>query len=228
MLTVGIIGLGRMGKLLAKRIDGHCSLLLYDRDQENASRVGSGLSASVVNIGQLVHADMIILALPTVAVLPAAKELLAVLSRTDQVLVNIATSQNTKQLADIVDHRAKVVSAKIIGHAKEIEQGEIPVIMVDGPDEDAIIMVADIFKSLGNVEQGPEDLVQSLNALASAEGVRAAYRIRRKMQVEQIPERFWETAVRNVAAGTMKAFASGDVGPFARQVIDEMEGEDEH
>ena len=223
LVTVGIIGIGRMGAQLAKIFADHCDLWLYDQDSKRSDAVAKELGVKTAQYADLFSLEALVVALPT-PVMETAFEQLAGKVKKNQVLVNIATTQPKEPLEAIIGNKAKVISAKIIGHAYEIAQGEKPIVVVDGEDYSSVQKVVELFKNLGEVVTGDEAIVPKLNSMASAEGIKAAYIIKEAMQAEGIPMEFWKAAVRNVAAGTMKAYASGDAGPFARQVIAEMEG----
>ncbi len=224
MVTVGIIGIGRMGTQLAKAFAGNCDLWLYDQDFKRADAVAKELGVKTAQYDDLFSLEALVVALPT-PIMPEAFEKFRGKVKVNQILVNVATTQPKAPLEAIIGKKAKVISAKIVGHAYEIAQGEKPIVVVDGEDYSSVQKVVELFKNLGEVVTGDEALVSRLNSMASAEGIKAAYIIKEVMQAEGIPMKFWETAVRNVAAGTMKAYASGDAGPFARQVIAEMEVE---
>lgn len=226
LLSVGIIGVGRMGQQLAKAFADKCTLWLYDKDRQKAAAVTEELGVKHACFQDLFSLEILIMALPT-PVMPQMCRELAPHMKEGQILVNVATTQPKKPLIEIIGSRATVISAKVIGHAYEIASGEEPTIIVDGDDAPAVKKVEDLFIHFGRVETAPEELVAKLNTIASGEGIKAAYIIKKRMEQEGIPLKYWETAVRNVAAGTMKAFASGDAGPFAQQVIEEMEAKED-
>jgi len=226
LVSVGIIGVGRMGRQLAEKLRGHFDLWLYDNDNKIAAATADELSVHEARFEQLFDLEVLILALPA-EVMPEMVKRLAPSLSTKQILVNIATNQKREPLQKLIAGETKVVSAKIVGHAREIAAGEAPTIIVDGDEGEETEKISHIFWHFGTVQQGSEDLVEVLNTLASGEGIKAAYTIKKKMLQEGITLSLWETAVRNVAAGTMKAFASGDVGPFASGIIREMEDEND-
>lgn len=75
MTTIAIIGLGNMGKGLAKRLAGKTDLVLSSRDQAAATAFAATLPAGVTVLEQdaaIARADIVILALPFAAALEAA------------------------------------------------------------------------------------------------------------------------------------------------------------
>ena len=74
MTTTAILGLGNMGKGLAKRLAGKTSLVLGARDVAEAAAFGAAVGAPVVGYAEAAKsADIIVLALPYAAALEAAK-----------------------------------------------------------------------------------------------------------------------------------------------------------
>ena len=75
MTTIAIIGLGNMGKGLAKRLAGKTSLVLASRDSAAATAFAATLPAGVTVLDQaaaIAKADIVVLALPFGAALEAA------------------------------------------------------------------------------------------------------------------------------------------------------------
>lgn len=75
MTTIAIIGLGNMGKGLAKRLAGRSNLVLASRDKAAATAFAATLPAGVTVLDQdaaIAKADIVVLALPFAAALEAA------------------------------------------------------------------------------------------------------------------------------------------------------------
>jgi hypothetical protein len=94
--------------------------------------------------------------------------------------------------------------------------------MIDGENEKARNKTAEIFGNIGAVKFGPEKIVAEINYIASEEGIKAAYNIQNRLKQLNIPEEYMSFAIRNVACGTMNAYALGDAGPFAREIIKKL------
>ena len=75
MTTIAIIGLGNMGKGLAKRLAGKTDLVLSSRDAAAATAFAATLPAGVTVLGQdaaIAKADIVVLALPFATALDVA------------------------------------------------------------------------------------------------------------------------------------------------------------
>ena len=75
MTTIAILGLGNMGKGIAKRLAGKADLVLASRDSAAANAFAATLPAGVTvldQVGAIAKADIVVLALPFDAALEAA------------------------------------------------------------------------------------------------------------------------------------------------------------
>nr|WP_295890666.1 NAD(P)-binding domain-containing protein [uncultured Devosia sp.] len=75
MTTIAIIGLGNMGKGLAKRLAGKTDLVLSSRDQAAVTAFAATLPAGVTVLGQdaaIAKADVVVLAMPYAKALEVA------------------------------------------------------------------------------------------------------------------------------------------------------------
>ncbi|MCR4430668.1 MAG: NAD(P)-binding domain-containing protein [Tepidanaerobacteraceae bacterium] len=222
METITIIGTGRMGSLLAKKFSGKYKLILIDRDLRRCGLLASKLGVESTSEYSLIpDVDFIIVALPAAAIPKFVNEVKPFL-RKDHILINISTDTPLEAFNSL-SGCCKLVSAKIVGHAIQIDSGELPLILIDGGDGDARKKTAQIFGNLGPVKFGPEKIVKEINRIASEEGIKAAYNIQNRLKQLDIPEEYFGFAVRNVACGTMNAYAIGDAGPFAMEIIAKLE-----
>jgi pyrroline-5-carboxylate reductase len=166
----------------------------------------------------LKKAEIIILALATEVIPKAIAELEEYLTE-EAILVNIATTFPHCE----VNTKLKKVSAKIVGHAKEMALGEKPVIIVESDNLEARTIIKEVFLHIGSVLEGQTDIVSKINTISSKYGILAALEVKNALQELNLSEEIITAAIRNVTAGTMKAFAIGDVGPFAQAIIDKYE-----
>ena len=75
MTTIAIIGLGNMGKGLAKRLAGKTDLVLTSRDEAAVTAFAATLPAGVIVLGQdaaIARADVVVLAMPYAKALEVA------------------------------------------------------------------------------------------------------------------------------------------------------------
>lgn len=222
METVAIIGAGRMGSFIARKLNSQYNIILIDKDLRKCGLLAKEISAIATDSYSLLAlSDYVILALPADAIHQAISELKSVLQQ-QQVVINVST--NTEKIAlDPLKKLSKIAAAKIMGHAQHMAStGELPLIVIDSEDITIRNRVAKIFSLLGTVCFGDEILVKNINNIASEEAIRAALNIMKRLEEINIPPEYISFAIRNVACGTMSAFALGEGGPFVQKLIQKI------
>jgi predicted dinucleotide-binding enzyme len=166
MTTTAIIGLGNMGKGLAKRLAGHTNLILVARDNASATAFAATLpdgSATVLDQAAAVQrADIVILAMPFDAALKVASEA----NLAGKIVVDISNPVkpdysglsigHTTSAAEEIQEAAK--GARVVKAFNTIfaqlfalpanDTANVPVFLA-GDDEAAVSAVADLVKLSG-------------------------------------------------------------------------------
>jgi len=221
--TVSVVGCGRMGSFLAEKFNSNYELIVVDKNLNVATHLSDKLKCLGSNSYDVLDkADIIVLALPTEVMVEAVKQITQKLTKSP-VLVNIATTASDTELEKTFNNKKNInlISAKIIGHAGEMRKGERPIIIIDGSkDSKTKLEAAELFSKVGTVVFGDVQQVALINTVSSEEGIKTALRIKERLLKQNIPEELIDFAIRNVAAGTMKAFTEGDIGPFAQKIIE--------
>lgn len=219
-LSVFIMGSGRMGEILAGSISRSQTVIIYDQDEQKgrlvAERAGCRYGRPA---DELPGADVAILALPpavTVAALESVRQFLS----PGAVVINIATTVLKDSLRPVLNGAGHLVGAKIVGHFREMSEN--PAILVDADTEKGMQVAVLLFSGLGRVVPGDERLVQLINTVATREAFRAAARIEDLLREVGVDPLLISSALRVVAAGSIKSYAEGDIGPFARQLLQEI------
>lgn len=218
-MKIGIVGIGRMGEVLAKRLAKHRELCLFDRNTEQMNRVAKELNVSTVtNLEEIAKMGNIILAVPDHEVVSCIK----VFNQMKQPLtvINIATNVAQHMLEGITAPHVKCICIKFIGHADEMALGENPVIIVNEFPADIVPQMIDIFQLIGQVLVGKADLVYTINTIAAEKALEAAVSIEEILKQQNITNQVMvKSAIKQVAAGILKAYADGNMGPFAREIV---------
>ena|GEM_PF-424133 len=223
-LSVLIMGAGRMGEILAASIGKSHEVAIYDQDQDKGRRVAKRLHCRYGSPeGFIPGAGVLILALPpavTATALWSVRELLAA----DTVVINIATTIAKSDLRPALAGKGHLVGAKIVGHFLEMDQR--PAIVIDADTEKGRQTASLLFSNLGLTLTGDEGQVQLINTVAAREAFRAAFRIREALEKAGVSPDLIASALRVVAPGSIKAYAEGDLGPFARKLLAEIDPQD--
>ena len=217
-MKAGIIGAGRMGKILAERLAGRQDVFLYDADPAAAQAAAQalGLRAAADLAGEA--ADVLVLAVPDAAVKPCIEMLLA--QQTTAMVFSVATNISREMLAEMAGASLRALNVKIIGHAGEMGRGGQPVIVVDEADPALAAVAAELFAPVGRVLVAEADLVKTINSVATEEALKAAVAIEQALCAAGIDDpAMIGGALSVVAPGVLKAYAEDDLGPFARGIV---------
>lgn len=221
MENVAIIGIGRMGSLIAKKLYSYYHMILIDKNLRQCGLLAKelgGMATSEFSILPIVN--YVIIALPAGIIPEVVREIKPFL-KPEHIIINISTDTE-KAVFEPLKGLCKLATAKIIGHARQIGAGELPLIVVDADDPNTRNKTANIFANVGAVCFGNENLVRKINNVASEEGIKAALNIEKKLESMGIPSEYFSFAIRNVACGTMNAYVLGDAGHFVEKIIKKL------
>jgi len=218
-MGVGLVGIGRMGRVLAKLLAGHVELCLFDRNVEQMNRVAEELAVSTVNqLEDIVKMGTVILAVPDHEVVSCIKIFNQI--KEPITVINIATNVAQHMLEQIAAPHVKCICIKFIGHADEMALGLKPVIIVNQFPTDIVPQMIEIFQTVGQVLVGRADVVHTINTIAAEKALEAAVGIEESLKQQKIIDQvIVKSAIQQVAAGILKAYADGNMGPFAREIV---------
>ena len=217
-MKAGIIGAGRMGKILAERLATQHDVFLYDADPVAAEAAAQalGLRAAASLTGEA--ADALVLAVPDAAIKPCIEMLLA--QQTTAAVFSVATNISREIFAEMAGPSLRCLTVKIIGHAGEMSRGGQPVIVADDCKPELAELACQLFASVGTVLVAAADLVKTINSVATEEALKAAVAIEQALRAAGIDDRaMLDGALSVVAPGVLKAYAEDDLGPFARGIV---------
>ena len=218
-MGIGLVGIGRMGKVLAKLLAGHGELCLYDRNIDQMNQIAEELNASTVeDLEEIVKMGTVILAVPDHEVVSCIKVFNQIQS--PLIVINIATNVAQHMLEQMAAPHVKCICVKFIGHADEMALGSKPVIIINEFPADIVPQMVEIFQGIGHVLVGRADVVHTINTIAAEKALEGAVRIEEALQRQGITDQsIIKSAIGQVAAGILKAYADGNLGPFAREIV---------
>lgn len=219
-MRIGIVGIGRMGRVLAVRLAKTAELTLYDVCTAQLVKVAAATGAKAgESLAAAAEGDAVILALPDREVIDCIKEFNQ-LRQQPIAVINVATNVAQSALEHIAAAHVRCIGAKFIGHAGEMAAGERPVIIVHHQPEELVPLATEIFSQVGEVLIGDSDLVTQINTIAAEQAIEAAVHIEERLRAKGISDpAIARSAVGQVAAGIVKSYASGNLGPFAREIV---------
>lgn len=221
-MKIAVIGLGRMGALVAQRLPQSVEKLLIDRDPERAEAAAGQFGGTAAAPAGAAEADVLLFVLPAEATADAVAEAAAIV-KPGALLVNMAT--NGAIPPGLAEGRpdASFVEAKIIGHAGAMRAGAQGIVVAGVGDGAVLDTLRFLLSGLGRVEPGDPALVPLVNTVGSSEGIRAAVGCRKQLAALRVPEEWADTVISVVCAGTMAAYVADDLGGFARALADRLE-----
>lgn len=218
-MKIGLVGVGRMGRVLANMLASHMELWIFDRNIEAMNQLALELNvATVSNLEDIVQVETVILAVPDHEVVSCIKVFNQI--KIPIRVINIATNVDQPMLEKMAAPHVKCICVKLIGHADEIELGQRPVIIVNESPADLVPEMVEVFQHVGQVLVGKADVVHLINTIAAEKALEAAVGIEENLKKRQVTDPLMiKSAIRQVAAGILKAYADGNMGPFAREIV---------
>jgi len=218
-MQVGLIGGGRMGRELARRLKDHVELTIFDRDAAFLATVQNELGIPAAgSIDELAAIGTVILAVPDPEVVNCIKDFNQL--KTPITVINIATNVAQHVLEETAVPPVRCFGVKFVGQAGEMSLGLDPVIVIDSRPAGLVPVAREIFASVGHVIVGKADIVSLVNNAAAAKALEAAVHIEETLRQQGVDDpAIVKSAIRMVAAGVLKAYADQDLGPFARQIV---------
>lgn len=224
-IKMAIVGAGRMGSVLARKIPAETKKIIIDTDLDKAVQLAkevNGVDGSALDDAK--EADLIAIVLPAPAVTETVIKLLGIV-KDGAIILNMATSAKLPPEIHSINTKVKVYDAKIIGHAMSISKGEPGIIVVNCEDEDRFNLIKSQLQGFHKVVVGDSNLVPEINVIGSTEGIRTAVNVKMKLEKMNIPDEWISVVIRTVCAGTMKSYTENDLGHFALELAQKLEAE---
>jgi 3-hydroxyisobutyrate dehydrogenase-like beta-hydroxyacid dehydrogenase len=218
---VGILGLGRLGRALALRLQGEVPLLAYDVDRQAAQEFASRHRLALVSRRELVRCcDVVLITVPPTVV----AEVLRRLSRRPgphPVYANLATGVRTAELlADRDVAKLPVVGLKPVCQFTAVRYGLPTVFVTTSADHLALLQRA--VEQLGPVVLGEETVVRRLNRIATKAALAAASELQDELRSVSPDDRLVQAAIRNVFAGTAADYPPDQSDHYATSLLAEL------
>lgn len=218
-MRIGLVGVGRMGKVLAGRMKEYADVCVFDRDPEKLAVVAEELDLPVAaGIDELADIGTVILAIPDREVVSLIKDFNLI--HKPLVVINIATNVAQIVLEETALKHVRCTGVKLIGHAGEIAIGQRPAIIVNDKPADLVPLAQELFQPIGDIIVGKSDSVAAINTIAAQKALEAAVNIEETLINGGVTDsNVIKSAIRQVAAGILKAYTNDDLGPFAREIV---------
>jgi pyrroline-5-carboxylate reductase len=217
-LKVAIVGVGKMGTLLAHRIPGSVRKVIIGRRKGEATALADEVGGIASDQFSAVRgARVIFLAVGRTAAAQIAAEIEPFAEPTT-LLVNMATDLPTSDLQAEYPN-LRFAAAKVIGHADEMRRGSPGIVLLDRIDSEGEATLRSLLDGLGPVTVGTEAQALAANT-AVIEVMAAAQReLHERLSAIGLATELRQAAIGTTGPGVIRALALGEVGPFARSVL---------
>lgn len=224
-IVFGVIGAGRMGTIVTKKLPENTKKIIIDSEIEKAKALADEINGEYSNKYDILSdADIVALVLPAPVINKVLKPLLEKV-KPGTIILNMATTGHVEEELKNIRTDVEVIDAKIIGHAMSMSKGEPGLVVVKSEDEEKYNKIKEQLSGFGNVYQGDSDLVEKIAVIGSTEGIRTAVTIRKKLDKMNVPKEWADVVIRTVCAGTMKSYTENDLGHFAMELAKKLEQE---
>ncbi len=216
--TVVVIGAGRLGRALTRRIPGRFPLVALARSAPEGATLGRAAVQPLAE-GSLVRGSAaVLLAVPPGAIMELV-QLIQPHLQESTLVVDMATESSTaavrRQFPDL-----PLVAVKVVGQAGAIADGAPAVVVIDHATPEQYKQLTELFEPFGMVLEGSEELVRSTNSVVAREIVAAERAIRTQLTGLGLPDEATDIAISSMAAGILRALSTGDIGPFLRRFVE--------
>lgn len=226
MLTVAVIGAGRMGGVVGRQLPEDVKKLIIDTDEQKAKALAEKIGGIYsTDLKAAKDADIISVVLPTPAI-NSVMDQLTEIAKDDAILMNMATKGTVDAEIAAKNDKLHIIETKIIGHAMSMNQGSPAYVVVNTENEKIFEKVNHILPGYKKVVMGDTKIVPEIAKIGSTEGIQAAVTVRKLLKKYKIPKDWEDIVIYTVCAGTMRSYVENDLGHFARELADKLEAED--
>ncbi|WP_395297472.1 NAD(P)-binding domain-containing protein [Kitasatospora hibisci] len=221
--TIAVVGLGRLGAVLADRLAERFPVLLNDSDPAVARRVAAALSLPDMDQREILSAaDTVLICVPPQETETALRRLAALAEEIGRrpLFVNLATSVPTDRLPEL---NVEVVGLKPVCQFTAVALGLKTVLVTSAPRR--IGLLRTLAADLGEVVLGPEKVVGPANRAATKVALKACAELAAELAGRGLPTDIVRAAIRNVLVGTALDYPPSDANPYTRSVLDEIAAE---
>lgn len=222
-ISVGIVGIGRFGQAIARRLPSDINLCLADKASSRARRLAKELSASAVSVREVFSkSDVVLLILPPLSICPLVRKYSPAM-KPNAILVNMATSVKTDRVRKTIQRKdIKIIGAKPVGQAYAISRGYKAMFISSTRKSPLLDLLKYLFASIGKVIVTDEMLAEKINAEATRAGLCLAIDLRKKLKKIYCSKEIIDVAVNTVAVGTIQDYPLKEYNPYIRKILKEL------
>ncbi len=219
---VGILGIGRLGKVISRKLVGRYKLLLADKLDYRAKQLANKLGTMACSIPYLLkNADVILLVVPPSEIESFVQQYAGLL-KPGKVVVNMATDIPTTFIREICHDKIDIIGAKLIGQAYAIANGSKGIFIISPWNSPWRPKVANILRPLGKSVDGEEMLAQEINMKATQSALKFVISLRQSFERLNLQEDIINIAIKTVAVGTILDYPPSNNNLYINNILNKM------
>ena len=223
-MNVGVLGCGKMGSVVAKKLPDDVNKIIVDRNQEKLEALSKSIHCKYsTSIDILADADIVAVILPESEVNKNVESICEI-AKDKAIILNMSTNGAVDDLIKQKYKSINIVETKIIGQSSMIEKFKAPsAIVIGSEDEDIVEKIKYIFKDFSYVESGDVEKVPLAVQTATRQAIITCMDLKEKLNDLDVDTSWQEALFKCVLNGTIGSFMDDTLGPFARKIVKEIE-----
>lgn len=220
----GMIGIGKLGTALLTRFElNEMETGIYHPEKDKAENKAASFSfVHALQKEELATLDVLLLMLPAEQIESFIDGCIEEEIPLQQVtLINMATKLPTVRLREKYP-KLQWRGVKLAGHAESLKQTGAGLFVTEDLNslEDSI---QERFSAIGKIVEDDETIVEQANKLTTYHAISAARELELKMKEENFSHVYIAQAVEAVMPEVIRSYGRGELGQFAREIVEKME-----
>ena len=219
-IKVGVVGVGKLGKVIAKKIPSDISLYVCDLNEEKAKLVSSEVGCLFAKTEEVIkNCDYLFLALPPNVMVQFCIEN-SVVFKQDSVLLNLATSVDTNEIIqNIAREDISVIGTKPVCQSTALERGHKVIFITSSDNLKQQEIIQSLIVNMGTIHMGDEMVVREINEIATQKALKLIIDVKNELCKLGIEECIVENAIRTVAVGTLLDYPYKEINGYISNLL---------
>ncbi|WLD94392.1 hypothetical protein [Alkalihalobacillus sp. AL-G] len=218
---IGMAGIGRLGIAMMKHwCDCQIPVGIYHPDHTKAANfIARYPNGYVINEDEIHELDAFVLAVPADKIIPFISQCVSRnIAIQNTYILNMATALKTSEVSSRFPD-LNIASMKFMGHSNDLFENGNGLFITEHivPDE-----ILDIFRVIGKVKQGNEEIVSKVNKLATYQAVKAAIELEKVFDEKNLPPEYKNRALTSLLPEVIRSYSKGNLGHFAQEIVNEI------
>lgn len=220
---VAIVGAGKMGMVVATQLPETISKLIVDLNEESARKCADKICGTYSSdINSIQDCDIVALVVPPAAVEALLPKIINV-AKKGAIVMNMATMAEIDDKIKEENPEIEIIDCKIIGNAFAISRDKAPsCVIVETENKETFEKIRSILPGYTLVEQGNAKMVNQINGIGTKEALRCGLIIKEQLKKMNLSEEIIRIVLYTVAAGTIRAMVSDNLGGNSIRLMEEI------